>query len=137
MDFEAARKSRSGATSMDILKKRSSFGCIISLLNKAAIEDTLTAPKNTELLLGWSKLGFAEMAKCRPAIWDSVLGSFKPIPTTNKADHAPPQFTEQFREMSTYDHGGKRQQTKQSRGTALEEAEESLKNNLDSQWRSA
>ena len=89
-------------------KKGAAFGCVISLLNKAAIADTLSAARNTELHPGWSKVGFAEMAKCKPAVWDSVLGSFKPIHSKHKEDKpwkwvatirsdAPPQFTEQFR----------------------------------------
>ena len=90
-------------------KRGAVFGCIISLLNKAAIADTLTAPRN--LHPGWSKVGFAEMAKCKPAVWDGVLGSFKLSHLKYKEDKpwtwvattrtdAPPQFMDQFRAMS-------------------------------------
>ena len=60
-------------------KRGAAFGCVTSLLNKATAANTLSAARNTELHPGWSKVGFAEMAKCKPAIWDSVLGSFTPI----------------------------------------------------------
>ena len=57
-------------------------------------------------------IGFAEMAKCKPAVWDSVLWSFKPIHPKHKEDKpwtwvatssadAPPQFMDQFRAKST------------------------------------
>ena len=46
---------------------------------KAAVADTLSVARNTELHSGWSKVGFAEIAKCNPAVWDCVLGSLKPI----------------------------------------------------------
>ena len=93
-------------------KRGAAFGCIISLLNKAAIANSLSAPRNTELHPGWSKVGFAEMAKCKPAVWDSVLGSLKPIHSKHKEDKpwtwvattradAPSQFMDQFRAMST------------------------------------
>ena len=87
-------------------------GCVISLLNKAAIADTLSAARNTESHSGWSKVGFAEMAKCKPAVWDSVIGSFKPIHPKHKEDKpwtwvatirsdAPSQNMEQFRAMTS------------------------------------
>ena len=52
------------------------------------------------------------MAKCKPAVWDSVLGSFKPIHPKCKEDKpwtwvatirsdAPAHFTEQFRVMTS------------------------------------
>ena len=79
---------------------------------KAAIADTLSAARNTEFHLGWTKAGFAEMATCKPAVWDSVLGSFKTIHPKHKEDKpwiwvatirsdAPPQFVEQFRAMTS------------------------------------
>ena len=93
-------------------KRGAAFGCVISLLNKAAIADTLSAARNTELHSGWTKVGFAEMAKCKPAVWDSVLGSFTPIHPKYKEDEpwtwvatirsdAPAQFMEQFRAMTS------------------------------------
>ena len=66
--------------------KGAAFGRVISLLNKAAVTDTLLVARNTDLHPGWSKVGFAEMAKCKPAVWDSVLGSFKPIHPKHKED---------------------------------------------------
>ena len=60
-------------------KRGAAFRCVISLLNRAATADSPSAPRNTELHPGWSKVGFAEMAKCKPAVWDSVLGSLEPI----------------------------------------------------------
>ena len=92
-------------------KRGAAFGCVISLLNKAAIADTLSAARHTELHSGWSKVGFAEMAKSKPAVWDSVPGSFKPIHSKYKEDKpwtwvatirsdAPSQFMKQFRAMT-------------------------------------
>ena len=93
-------------------KRGAAFGCVISLLNKAAIADTLSAARTTEVHPGCSKVGFAEMAKCKPAVWDSVLGTFKPIHPKFKEDKpwtwvatvrsdAPSQFMEQFRAMTS------------------------------------
>ena len=67
-------------------KRGAAFGCVISLLNKAAVADTLSVARNTELHSGWSKVGFAEMAKCKFAVWDGALGSFKPIHLKFKED---------------------------------------------------
>ena len=67
-------------------KRGAAFGCVISLLNKAAVADTLSVARITELHPGWTKTGFAEMAKCKPAVWDSVLGPFTPIHPKHKED---------------------------------------------------
>ena len=93
-------------------KRGAACGCVISLLNKAVTADTLSVSRNIELHPCWSKVGFAEMAKCKPAIWGSVLGSFKPIHPKHKEDKpwtwvatiragAPSQFMDQFRAMTT------------------------------------
>ena len=67
-------------------KRGAAFGCVISLLNKAAVADTLSVARITDIHPGWTKVGFAEMAKCKPAVWDSVLGSFKQIHPKYKED---------------------------------------------------
>ena len=93
-------------------KRGAAFVCVISLLNKVARAETLSAARNTESHSGWSKVGFAEMAKCKPAVWDSAFGSFKPIHPKFKEDKpwtwvatirsdAPSQFMEQFRAMTS------------------------------------
>ena len=98
-------------------KRGAAFGCVISLLNEAAAADTRSAARTTELHPGWTKAGFSEMAKCKPAVWDSVLGSFKPIHPKHKEDKpwswvatinsdAPSQFMEQFQAMTSLHTGG-------------------------------
>ena len=88
------------------------FGCVISLLNKAAVADTLSAARVTELYPGWTKVGFSEMAKCKPSVWDGALGSFKPIHPKYKEDmpwtwvatirsDAPASIMDQFRAMTS------------------------------------
>ena len=67
-------------------QRGAAFGCVVSLLNKAATADALSAPRNTKLHPGWSKVGFAEMART----WVATI----------RAD-APSQFMDQFRAMST------------------------------------
>ena len=85
---------------------------VISLLNKAAAADTLSAARTTELHQGWTKAGFSEMAKCKPAVWDGALGSFKPIHPKYKEDlpwtwvatfrsDAPAFIMDQFRAMTS------------------------------------
>ena len=57
------------------------------------------------------------MAKCKPAVWDSVLGSFKPVHPKYKEDKpwtwvatirsdAPAQIMEQFRAMTSFHTDG-------------------------------
>ena len=69
-------------------KKGAAFGCVISLLNKAAVADTLSAACITELHPGWTKAGFSEMAKCKLSVWDGALGSSNQfIPHTRRTCH--------------------------------------------------
>ena len=93
-------------------KRGAAFGCVISLLNKAAIADTLSAARISEMNLGWTKMGFSEMAKCKPSVWDSVLGSLKKIHPKQKEDKAwtwvatirsdaPAVIMDQFRAMTS------------------------------------
>ena len=61
---------------------------------------------------GWTKAGFSEMAKSKPAVWDGALGSFKPIHPKYKEDlpwtwvatirsDAPVFIMDQFRAMTS------------------------------------
>ena len=62
------------------------LGVSYHCLTIAAAADTLSVARISEIQPGCTKVGFSEMAKCKPSVWDSVLRSFKPIHPKHEED---------------------------------------------------
>ena len=101
---------------------------------------THSQPRNTQnCTLDGQKLDLRKWPNAKPAVWDSVLGSFKPIHPKHKEDkpwtwvatirsEAPPQFMEQFRAMTSLHTEGVI--TIAAERTTVEVAQKSFKNHL-------
>ena len=72
-------------------KRGAAFGCVISLLNKAGMADSPSAPRNTEVHPGWTKVGFVGNGKNVSQPFGTAYSGplNQVIPNTKRTCHGP------------------------------------------------